>query len=306
MTGLTPAAAEPAAAALARPAPAEPSGRTTVFRRLMSNPAALVGLTITAVFVVVAVAAPLLAPYSPTFIDLANIRPGYIPGPSAHHLLGLDDLGRDELSRLIYGARSSLLIGVVSVSLGAAVGLTLGTLAGGLPGIVDSVIMRLMDVMLAIPGLLFAIGVAALLGPSLKSVMIAIGVVNIPIYTRLLRGSMQTERNKEYVTAARSVGLAQGRIVAVHVLPNSLSPVVVQVALSLATAIIDAAGLAFLGLGSANPAVPEWGRMLAETQTYLQADPLLAFLPGIAIVITALGFNLFGEALREALDPKLR
>jgi peptide/nickel transport system permease protein len=166
--------------------------------------------------------------------------------------------------------------------------------------------MRLMDVLLASPGLRVAIGVAALLGPSLKSVMIAIGVVNIPIYTRLLRGSMQTERNKEYVTAARSVGLAQGRIVAVHVLPNSLSPVVVQVALSLATAIIDAAGLAFLGLGSANPAVPEWGRMLAETQTYLQADPLLAFLPGIAIVITALGFNLFGEALREALDPKLR
>jgi peptide/nickel transport system permease protein len=140
----------------------------------------------------------------------------------------------------------------------------------------------------------------------LKSVIIAIGVVNIPIYARLLRGSMLSERKKEYALTARAVGLARWRIIVVHVLPNSMSPFIVQVALSLATAIIDAAGLAFLGLGSADPGVPEWGRMLAETQAYLQSSPQLAFLPGAAIVITALGFNLFGEALRQAIDPKLR
>lgn len=280
--------------------------RGTLLRRLRRNPSAIIGASIILAFVLVAVLAPILAPYSPTDISLNQIRPGYIPGSSAQHLLGLDDLGRDELSRLLYGARASLLIGVVSVSIGAAAGLVLGAIAGGFGGLVDSVIMRIVDVMLAIPGLLFAIGVAALLGPSLQSVMIAIGVVNIPIYARLLRGSMLSERQKEYALTAQSVGLSRTRVIAAHVLPNSMSPFIVQVALSLATAIIDAAGLAFLGLGSANPAIPEWGQMLAETQTYLQSSPQLAFFPGAAIVITALGFNLFGEALRQAIDPKLR
>jgi peptide/nickel transport system permease protein len=280
--------------------------RGTLLRRLRRNPSALIGASIILVFVLVAVLAPLLAPFSPTAISLSQIRPGYIPGPSAHHLLGLDDLGRDELSRLIYGARASLLIGVVSVSIGSAAGLLLGAIAGGFGGVVDSVVMRIVDVMLAIPGLLFAIGVAALLGPSLQSVTIAIGVVNVPIYARLLRGSMLSERQKEYALTAQSVGLSRTRVIVAHVLPNSMSPFIVQVALSLATAIIDAAGLAFLGLGSANPAIPEWGQMLAETQTYLQSSPQLAFFPGTAIVITALGFNLFGEALRQAIDPKLR
>lgn len=280
--------------------------RGTLLRRLRHNPSALIGASIILLFVLVAVLAPLLAPFSPTNISLSQIRPGFIPGPSAHHLLGLDDLGRDELSRLIYGARASLLIGIVSVSIGSAAGLLLGAIAGGFGGVVDSVVMRLVDVMLAIPGLLFAIGVAALLGPSLQSVIIAIGVVNVPIYARLLRGSMLAERQKEYALTAQSVGLSRTRVIVAHVLPNSMSPFIVQVALSLATAIIDAAGLAFLGLGSANPAIPEWGQMLAETQTYLQSSPQLAFFPGAAIVITALGFNLFGEALRHAIDPKLR
>jgi peptide/nickel transport system permease protein len=166
--------------------------------------------------------------------------------------------------------------------------------------------MRLMDVMLAIPGLLFAIGLAALLGRSLKSVMIAIAVVNIPIFARLLRSSMLAQRESDYVLASRSVGVRRWRIVMQHILPNSLSPVIVQGTLALATAIIDAAGLAFLGLGSSDPSIPEWGRMLAETQRSLASAPQLAFFPGLAIVFSVLGFYLVGDALREALDPKLR
>jgi peptide/nickel transport system permease protein len=270
------------------------------------NPLPLVGAGLVLLFVLVAVLAPVLAPYKPTVVDLSKIRPGYVPGPSAQHWFGLDQLGRDELSRIIYGARYSLLIGVVSLAIGASVGIFVGSLAGAFGGWVDNLLMRLMDIMLAIPGLLFAIAVAALLGRSLKSVMIAIAVVNVPIFARLLRSSMLSQRESDYVLAARAVGVRRRRIVTQHVLPNSLAPVIVQGTLALATAIIDAAGLAFLGLGSADPAVPEWGRMLAETQRFLQSSPQLAFFPGAAIVFSVLGFNLVGDALREALDPKLR
>jgi len=166
--------------------------------------------------------------------------------------------------------------------------------------------MRLMDIMLAVPGLLFAIGLAALLGPSLKSVMIAIATVNVPIFARLLRASMLSQRGSDYALAARSLGVRRSRITLAHVLPNSLAPVIVQATLALATAIIDAAGLAFLGLGSADPSVPEWGRMLAESQNALNTSPQLAILPGLAITVSVLGFTLLGEALRESLDPKLR
>ena len=290
-------------------APAEdaPGGLTRdALRRMRRSPTAIVGLVLIALFVLVAVFAPLLAPYSPTDIDLEGIRPGVVPGPSAEHLLGVDTLGRDELSRIIYGARYSLLIGVVSLTLGAAGGLLLGLIAGAFGGWVDSVIMRVVDIMLAVPGLLLAIGVAALLGPRLLSVMIAIAVVNIPIFARLLRGSMLAQRRSDYALAARSLGVTRGRIVLQHVFPNSLAPVIVQGTLALATAIIEAAGLAYLGLGSADPSIPEWGRMLADTQNSLSTTPLLALWPGLAIVLSVLGFYLVGEALREALDPKLR
>jgi peptide/nickel transport system permease protein len=276
------------------------------FRQLRRNPVAILGAFLILLFVVVAVLAPVLAPYSPTEGDLSKITLSHVPGPSAEHWLGLDTQGRDELSRILYGARASLLIGVVSLSLGAAVGMLIGALAGGLGGWVDSLLMRLMDIMLAVPGLLFAIAIAAVLQPSLRSVMIAIAVVNVPVFARLLRASMIGQRHSDYVLAARSVGVKRGRIIVGHVLPNSLAPVIVQGTLSLATAIIDAAGLAFLGLGSADPSVPEWGRMLADTQQYLQSAPQLALFPGLAIVISVLGFNLLGDALREALDPKLR
>ncbi|MCW2616418.1 MAG: Peptide/nickel transport system permease protein [Frankiales bacterium] len=275
-------------------------------RRLRRSPTAIVGAVLVTLFVLVAVFAPLLAPYEPNFQRLDLIRPGVYPGPSSEFLLGLDQLGRDELSRIIYGARYSLLIGVVSLTLGAAVGIALGLLAGAFGGWVDSLVMRIVDVMLAIPSLLLAIGVAALLGRSITSVMIAIAVVNVPIFARLLRGSMLAQRRSDYALAARSLGVPRSRIVLQHVLPNSLSPVIVQGTLALATAIIEAAGLAYLGLGSADPSIPEWGRMLADTQNSLATAPLLALWPGLAIVLSVMGFYLLGEALREALDPKLR
>lgn len=275
-------------------------------RRLRRSPTAIVGAVLVSIFVLVAIFAPLLAPYSPTEQDLSQIRPGSFPGPSSEHLLGLDQLGRDELSRLIFGARYSLIIGIVSVTIGASIGIFFGLVAGAFGGWVDSLVMRLADIMLAVPGLLLAIGIAALLGRSLTSVMIAIGVVNIPIFARLLRGAMLSQRESDYALAATSLGVKRWRIVLLHVFPNSLAPVIVQATLALATAIIDAAGLAFLGLGSPDPSIPEWGRMLAETNSFLASAPLLALWPGLAIVLSVLGFYLLGEALREALDPKLR
>ncbi len=276
------------------------------WRRLRRNPVAIAGAVLVSLFVFVAVFAPWLAPYSPTAVDLTDLRPGKFPGPSSEHWLGLDQLGRDELSRIIYGARYSLIIGIVSVAIGASAGIVLGLVAGAFGGWVDSLVMRFVDIMLAIPGLLAAIGIAALLGRSLTSVMIAIGVVNIPIFARLLRGAMLSQRESDYALAAKAVGVRQWRITLQHVLPNSLAPVIVQGTLALATAIIDAAGLAFLGLGSQDPGIPEWGRMLAETNAFLASAPLLALWPGLAIVLSVLGFYLVGEALREALDPKLR
>src|SRR5204862_209405 len=276
------------------------------FRRIRRNTGAQIGFLFVFAFVFVAVFAPLLAPYGPLDQHLELVRHGCCPGPSSQHLLGVDQLGRDELSRIFYGARLSLVIGVVAVSVGLSVGLVLGSLAGFFGGVVDTVIMRCMDIMLAIPGLLFAIGIVAALGPGLVEVMIAIGVTQIPIFARLLRGSILGQRENDFVLAARSVGVRRRQILWGHILPNSVSPVIVQGTLALATAIIDVAGLSFLGLGDQDPSRPEWGAMLTSTNEYLQVAPWLAIIPGVAIVISALGFNLIGDALREALDPKLR
>jgi len=276
------------------------------FRRIRRNTGAQIGFLFVFAFVFVAIFAPLLAPYGPLDQHLELVRHGCCPGPSSQHLLGVDQLGRDELSRIFYGARLSLVIGIVAVSVGLSVGLLLGSLAGFFGGVVDNVIMRCMDIMLAIPGLLFAIGIVAALGPGLLQVMIAIGVTQIPIFARLLRGSILGQRENDFVLAARSVGVRRVRILYGHVLPNAISPVIVQGTLALATAIIDVAALSFLGLGDQDPARPEWGAMLTSTNEYLQVAPWLAIIPGIAIVISALGFNLIGDSLREALDPKLR
>jgi len=276
------------------------------WQRLRRNPGALLGFALVGTFIVVAVLAPVLAPEDPRTGDLGRLAGVCCPGPSTDYWLGVDQQGRDELSRILYGARFSLLIGVISVAVGLSIGLFLGAIAGYIGGIADTVIMRLMDIMLSIPGLLLAIGIVAMLGPGLFQIMIAVGATQIPIFARLLRGSILALRENDFVLAARSVGVPRRTILAAHILPNAISPVIVQGTLALATAIIDVAGLGFLGLGPQDPSPPEWGTMLTDTTRYLQTAPHLAIIPGVAIVISVLGFNLIGDGLREALDPKLR
>jgi peptide/nickel transport system permease protein len=276
------------------------------WRRLRHNRGAVLGFVLVGTFVFVAIFAPLIAPEDPRFQDLSRLGGSCCPGPSADHWFGIDALGRDELSRIVYGARYSLLIGVVSVAVGLSIGLVFGSIAGYLGGIVDNVIMRLTDIMLAIPGFLLAIGIVAMLGPGLVQIMIAVGVTQIPIFARLIRGSILALRDNDFVLAARSIGVPKRSILGSHILPNAISPVIVQGTLALATAIIDVAGLGFLGLGPQDPSTPEWGTMLTDTTRYLQTAPHLAIIPGVAIIISVLGFNLIGDGLREALDPKLR
>ena len=276
------------------------------WRRLRRNPGAIVGFAFVLAFVVAALFAPVLAPEGPNEVHIERVSAGCCPGPSADHWFGLDLLGRDLYSRVLYGARFSLLIGVVSVAIGLSIGLVLGAIAGYVGGFVDSLIMRAMDVMLAIPGLLLAIGIAAALGQGLWQVMVAVGVANIPIFARLLRGSVLAQRENDFVLAARAIGVNRRTILASHILPNAISPVIVQGTLALATAIIDVAVLGVLGLGPQDPGLPEWGLMLTEANEYQQVAPFLALIPGAAIVVSVLGFNLIGDGLREALDPKMR
>lgn len=277
------------------------------FRRLRRNPSAIIGAAIVAVLVLIAVFAPLLAPYEPATSEwIDQVTPSSVPGPSPEHPLGLDSFGSDMLTQLIYGARQTLVIGIVSTMIGVVGGAVLGVLAGGLGGWWDTGVMRFVDILLSIPSLLLAVSIAAVLGRTPWAIMIAIGVAQVPIFARLLRGSMLGQRGQDYVLAASSLGLRQRRIVMSHVLPNSLGPLIVQATLVLATATIEVAALSYLGLGQPDPAVAEWGRMLVKAQDRLQSDPRLAIMPGICMAVTALGFTLFGEALREALDPKSR
>ena len=277
------------------------------FRRLRRSPSAIIGAAIVAVLVLIAVFAPLLAPYAPASSEwIDQVTPSSVPGPSPEHPLGLDSFGSDMLTQLIYGARQTLVIGIVSTMIGVIGGAVLGILAGGLGGWWDTGVMRFVDILLSIPSLLLAVSIAAVLGRNPWAIMIAIGVAQVPIFARLLRGSMLGQRGQDYVLAASSLGLRQRRIVMSHVLPNSLGPLIVQATLVLATATIEVAALSYLGLGQPDPAVAEWGRMLVKAQDRLQSDPRLAIMPGICMAVTALGFTLFGEALREALDPKSR
>jgi peptide/nickel transport system permease protein len=274
--------------------------------RLVRNPGAIAGAVLVAVFVATAIFASVIAPDLPNHQNLSLLRNGQPVGPNSAHWLGIDTLGRDEFSRIIYGARYSLLVGIVAVTIGLSIGMLLGSIAGYVGGFIDSVIMRAMDVMLAIPQLLLAIGIVAALGPGLGKIMIAIGVVNVPIFARLLRGSVLSQKENDFVLAARAIGVRRRLILFSHIIPNSISPVIVQGTLAMATAIIDVAGLGFLGLGPQDPATPEWGTMLTNANDYLVSSPFLAIIPGIAIVLSVLGFNLIGDGLREALDPKLR
>ncbi|MGH8899985.1 MAG: ABC transporter permease [Egibacteraceae bacterium] len=273
------------------------------WQRLVRNPGAIVGAVLLLVFVGIALFAPLVAPSGPDqrVGGLAAVP----PGPSPDHLFGLDEQGRDLCSRVVYGARFSLVVGIVSVTVGLSGGLVLGAIAGGAGGKLDAVIMRLMDILLAIPSLLLAIGLVTLLGRGLAQVMVAVGVVNIPIFARLLRGTMLGVRQSDYVLAARSLGASRRRLLLTHILPNSIAPVIVQATLAMATAIVDVAGLSFLGLGPADPALPEWGKILADNVNRMQSSPHLVFFPGFAIVLSVLAVNLIGDGLREAIDPRL-
>lgn len=280
-----------------------------VFRRLRRSPTAWIGAAIVFLFLLVSVLAPWIAPYPETALPGAKfITPTNIPGPGElpEFPLGLDRFGGDVLSKLIWGARASLLIGVISTAFGLVGGMLLGLIAGTFGGWVDNVVMRFVDILLSVPNLLLAVSIAAILGQSQFAIMIAIGASQVPIFARLLRASMLQQRSADYVLSAQTLGLGRGSITMSHVLPNSIGPVIVQGTLTLATAVIDAAALSFLGLGGGRPETAEWGRMLTYAQAELAIAPWLAFLPGICIAVTALGFTLFGEALREAMDPRTR
>ncbi len=272
------------------------------FRRLMRNGPAIVGMVFIAIFVIGAILAPYNAPYDPT---IGNLAQG-MQGPSAAHLMGTDLLGRDEFTRVLYGARISLTVGVTAVIFGLIGGTLVGAIAGGAGGAVDGILMRIIDVLLAVPGILLAIGIVAWLGHGEIQIMLAVGVSYSPIFARLLRGSLLALRESDYVIAARSMGASPARVLVRHMLPNALTPLIVQATLAAATAIIDVAGLGFLGLGPGDPRIAEWGEMLTDSARFLQSAPYLIFFPGAAIVISAIGFNLLGDGLREALDPRLK
>jgi peptide/nickel transport system permease protein len=257
-------------------------------------------LAVVALVGVAALGAPWLAPYSPTEMHDDLLAP-----PSARHLFGTDDLGRDVLSRVIHGASVSVLVGVISMGTAAVVGVPLGLLSGYRGGLADTVIMRLLDGLMAFPAILLAIAIMAVLGPSLQNAMLAIGVIYIPPFARIVRASVLSLREREFVDAARGLGAGPLRTVGRHVLPNCLSPVIVQASLGMGYAILVEAALSFLGLG-VQPPQASWGSMLAEGRGFLDRAPWFATFPGLAIFVTVLGLNFVGDRLREALDPRLR
>nr|MBC7245995.1 ABC transporter permease [Chloroflexota bacterium] len=281
--------------------PRQRSQLSIVLRQLCRNRGAIIGLCLLTLEVLIAIAAPLVAPYSPLEQRLFFA----LRSPSPQHLFGTDDVGRDILSRVIYGARISLRVGLISVSIAATIGTTLGILAGFYGGYLDSIIMGLANVLLAFPGILLALAIIAVLGPGLSNVMIAVGIGNIPTYIRVARGSTLSLRNYDYVTGARAVGCGNNRIMLRYILPNVLPPLIVLMTVGIAGAILTASGLSFLGLG-AQPPTPEWGAMLHAGRTYLRQAWWVAVFPGLAITTTVLSINMLGDGLRDALDPKLR
>ncbi len=271
------------------------------------NAGAVAGLVFICVIVVVAVLADVLAPHPPfeQYRDALLVPPFWQDGGSTRFLLGTDDVGRDILSRLMYGARLSLMIGAMVVTLSLAVGILLGLVAGYFRGATEAIIMRIMDVMLALPSLLLAIAIVAILGPSLFNAAIAIAIVVLPHYVRLTRAAAISEVGKDYVTASRVAGAGRMRIMFITILPNCMAPLIVQATLGFSSAILDAAALGFLGLG-AQPPTPEWGSMLANALQFLQRAWWVVTFPGLSILLTVLAFNLMGDGLRDALDPKMK
>lgn len=271
------------------------------WNRLRRRPGAVVGLVVVIAFLVIAVGADLLAPYDPTTTDWSAVR----KAPSLAHPFGTDEIGRDVLSRVMYGARASLMAGVISVALALAIGLPVGLTAGYLGGVVDGALMRLTDALIACPFLILAIAFAAFLGPSLANAMIAIGLSATPIFIRLVRAQVQAVKVEEYIEAARAVGNPPWRIALRHILPNVLPAIMVQATLTIAAAIIAEASLSFLGLGQQPPA-PSWGSMLNIAKNFLSQAPWMAVWPGVSIFLAVLAFNLLGDGLRDATDPRAR
>jgi ABC-type dipeptide/oligopeptide/nickel transport system permease subunit len=282
--------------------PAEPGFWTESWYQLTRNRAAMAGLIIIAVFALMAIFAPVVAPKDPLEQTIsARLTAPFTDG----YILGTDDLGRDLLSRIIYGGRISLIIGVVSVGISLVIGVALGMAAGYFGGWVDRIIMRVIDIMLAFPYILLTIVIVAILGPSLMNAMVAIGISQMPRYARVIRASVMAEREQDYVLAERSLGTGNMELMFRTILPNSLSPTIVQATLGVGEAILSSAGLSFLGLG-AQPPTPEWGLMIASSKQFITSAWWIVTLPGIAILLAVLGFNLLGDGLRDILDPRLR
>jgi len=275
--------------------------------QLWRNKTAVAGLLVITLFVLTAILAPFLSPHNPVEVSLYDqiIPPIWEEGGTWKNILGTDDLGRDILSRLVYGARVSLVVALATVGIAVFFGSFLGAISGYYKGFLDNIIMRFMDILLAFPHILLAIVIMAYLGPGLTNAMIAIGIIYIPRFARIVRASVLEECEKDYVTASRSVGARDWRIIFVAILPNCLAPLIVQTSLGFASAILDAAALGFLGLG-AQPPTPEWGAMIAMGRSHILRAWWVMTFPGIAILFAVLGFNLFGDGLRDALDPRLR
>ena len=289
------------------PAQAPPHPAVEIWHHFCLNKGALVGLAVIVALFLIALFADAIAPHPPAeqYRDALLRPPAWMEGGSIRFLLGTDDIGRDMLSRLIHGARVSMVVGIVVIALGLLIGVALGLAAGFSAGIVDIAIMRAMDTLLALPALLLAIVVVAILGPGLFNAMLAVSVVVLPGFARLTRAAVLSELSKDYVTASRMTGARLPRLMFLTVLPNCMAPLIVQGTLGFSTAILDTAALGFLGLG-AQPPTPEWGTMLADALQFIQRAWWVVTFPGLAILIAVLAFNLMGDGLRDALDPKLK
>jgi len=277
------------------------------YKQYKKNKAALVGAYIVLALIFCALFAPILTPSDPLIqnLDQRLIPPIWSEGGMSGHILGTDDFGRDVFTRILYGARISLVIGIISVSISLVFGVLMGAVAGFFGGLVDLIIMRIVDIMLSIPAILLAIVIVSILGPDLFNAMIAIGIVGIPTFARIVRSSVLAEKEKEYVVASKVNGSSNARLIAKVVLPNCTTPMIVQATMGFASAVLEAAGLSFLGLG-AQPPTPEWGAMLADSLQFITTASWMIIYPGIAIFLTVMGFNLVGDGLMDVLDPKLK
>ncbi|SDN24177.1 peptide/nickel transport system permease protein [Paenibacillus sp. yr247] len=280
---------------------APPTPWNMMVRRFKKNRRAMVGLWISVIFIIVAILARWIAPYNPTVQNMQVM----LESPSWSHLFGTDEFGRDIFSRIIYGAQISLMIGIVGVLISVIFGVALGTVSGYFGGKADMLIMRIMDIFMAFPSFLLALAIVSVLGPGMSNVMIAIGIFSVPTFSRISRSAVISVKNKEFIEAAKAMGGTHTFIIFKHVIPNSIAPIIVLSSLRIATAILTASGLSFLGMG-AQPPTPEWGAMLSTGREYLRTAPHVSTIPGLAIMFMVLAFNMLGDGLRDALDPKMK